>query len=145
MEPQVSRIEHYPEMADRLQAHIVETRDQVERIAQLLDRFNSKASIIKDMTTSLSGSMAAIGHSVFGDEVIKNSFANYAFEHFEIASYRSLIVMAEDGGYRDALPVLQQSLGEEEAMAEWIGQNLPMVTRRYSELYVREGAAEAKI
>jgi ferritin-like metal-binding protein YciE len=145
MEPQVSRIENYPEMADRLQAHIRETHGQIERIDQLLDMYNAKASMMKDMATSMSGGMAAIGHSLFNDEIIKNSFANYAFEHFEIAAYSSLITIAEDAGFRDATSFLQQNLREEQAMAEWIEGNLPMVTRRYMELYAREGSMEAKV
>jgi len=145
MEPQVARIENYPEMADRLREHIQETHGQIDRIDHLLDMFDAKASALKDMATSMSGGMAAIGHSLFGDEIIKNSFANYAFEHFEIASYKSLIMMAEDGGFRDATAFLNQNLREEQAMAEWIDQNLPMVTRRYAQLYVREGSSEAKV
>lgn len=34
---------------------------------------------------SMVGSMAAMGHSVAGDEILKNSFANFAFENYEIA------------------------------------------------------------
>jgi ferritin-like metal-binding protein YciE len=145
MEPQVRRIEHYPEVADRLQEHIRETHGQLDRINQLLDMFDEKASTLKDMATAMSGGMAAIGHSIFGDEIIKNSFANYAFEHFEIASYKSLIILAEDGGFGNAASPLQQTLREEQAMAEWIDQHLPQVTRRYADLYVREGSNEAKV
>lgn len=145
MEPQVRRIEHYPEVADRLREHIRETNGQIDRLDEILESFDSKASALKDMATSMTGGMAAIGHSVMGDEILKNSFANYAFEHFEIASYKSLIIMAEDGGFDRALPLLQTTLREEQMMAEWIEQHLPMVTRRYGELYVREGAAEAKV
>lgn len=145
MEPQVKRIENYPEMADRLQEHIRETHGQIERLDQLLDQFDSKASMMKDMATSMAGGMAAMGHTVMGDEVIKNSFANYAFENFEIAAYKSLIVMAEDGAFGHSTAFLQQNLREEQAMAEWIDQHLPMVTRRYAQLYVREGASEAKV
>src|SRR5579875_2111997 len=64
MEPQLKRIDNYPEIADRLQEHIRETHGQLERIDQLLDMYDAKASTLKDMTTSLAGGMAAIGHSV---------------------------------------------------------------------------------
>lgn len=145
MEPQVSRIQNYPEMADRLRLHIDETNQQIMRLDEILEGFDSKASALKDMATSMAGGAAAIGHSIMGDEVLKNSFANYAFEHFEIASYKSLIMMAEDGSFQRAIPLLQTSLREEQMMAEWIDQHLPTVTRRYAEIYVREGASEAKI
>jgi ferritin-like metal-binding protein YciE len=35
--------------------------------------------------------LAVIGHTIMPDEILKNHFANHAFENFEIASYTSLI------------------------------------------------------
>lgn len=145
MTPQVGRIEHYPEVADRLQAHIEETNGQIERLDEILAELGTSNSAMKDLGLSMSGSMAAIAHTVAGDEIVKNSFANYAFEHFEIAAYKSLLVMAEDGGFSQALPLLKRSLGEEQAMAQWIDDNLAMVTRRYADLYATQGASEAKV
>jgi ferritin-like metal-binding protein YciE len=145
MTPQVSRIENYPEVADRLRLHIDETNGQIARLDELLASFDTSGSALKDMGLSMSGTMAALAHSVAGDEIIKNSFANYAFEHFEIAAYKSLLVMAEDGGFANATPALKQSLGEEEDMARWIDEHLPVVTRRYASLYAEGGSMEAKV
>ena len=145
MTPQVARIENYPEVAERLQRHIEETNGQIARLDELLAGFDTSGSALKDMGLSLSGTMAAMAHSVAGDEIVKNSFANYAFEHFEIASYKSLLVMAEDGGFAQATPLLTQSLDEEIAMARWIDESLPMVTRRYATLYAEGGSGEAKV
>lgn len=145
MTPQVSRIENYPEVADRLRAHIEETNGQIARLDEILAGFDTSASAIKDLGLSMTGGMAAITHSMAGDEIVKNSFANYAFEHFEIAAYKSLLTMAEDGGFTNALPLLKQSLGEEQAMAEWIDQSLPVVTRRYATLYAEQGSSGAKV
>lgn len=145
MTPQVSRIENYPEVADRLRMHIDETNGQIARLDELLASFDTSGSALKDMGLSMSGSMAALAHSVAGDEIIKNSFANYAFEHFEIAAYKSLLVMAEDGGFTNTMSALKQSLGEEEAMAQWIDDHLPVVTRRYASLYAEGGSYEAKV
>ena len=145
MTPQVERIENYPEVADRLRAHIEETNGQIARLDEILASFETSGSTVKDLGLSLSGTMAALTHSVAGDEIVKNSFANYAFEHFEIAAYKSLLVMAEDGGFSNATPLLQQSLGEEQAMAQWIDGTLPVVTRRYAALYVEGGSGAAKV
>ncbi len=145
MTPQVSRIENYPEVADRLRLHIDETNAQITRLDEILAGFDTKGSALKDMGLSLSGGMAAIAHSVAGDEIVKNSFANYAFEHFEIAAYKSLLVLAEDGGFAQARPLLEQSLGEEQAMAQWIDEHLPVVTRRYATLYAEGGSSVAKV
>lgn len=145
MTPQVTRIQNYPEVADRLRLHIEETNGQIARLDEILAEFDSSGSALKDMGLSMSGSMAALAHTVAGDEIVKNSFANYAFEHFEIAAYKSLLVMAEDGGFAKAMPLLKQSLGEEEAMARWIDEHLPVVTRRYATLYAEGGSATAKV
>lgn len=145
MTPQVSRIENYPEVADRLRLHIDETHAQIARLDEILASFDTSGSTLKDAGLSLSGGMAAMAHSVAGDEIVKNSFANYAFEHFEIAAYKSLLVLAEDGGFAPARSLLEQSLGEEQAMAQWIDDNLPLVTRRYATLYAEGGSAAAKV
>jgi ferritin-like metal-binding protein YciE len=125
MTPQIARIEHYPEIADRLQAHIEETNAQIGRLDEILATFDTSGSVLKDAGLSFTGSMAAISHSVAGDEILKNSFANYAFEHFEIAAYKSL--------------------REEQSMAQWIDEALPMITRRYASLYADGGASTAKV
>jgi len=130
---QVERLENYPEMAARLNAHIEESKTQATRIEQILERHGSSESWLKDTGLSIMGNVAAIMHAPAQDEVIKNSLANYAFEHFEMASYRALMVMAEMAGDHEARPLLQQSLDEEIAMAEWAEQHLDPTVRRYVE------------
>lgn len=144
MEPQVSRLEHYPEVADKLRMHIDETHGQISRLEEILDGIDESHSGLKDAAMSLTGMLGAIGHSLAGDEILKNSFANYAFENFEIASYTSLITMAEDGGFGQAVPLLQETLRQERAMADWIDQQLPTITRRYVHLSADLGAREAR-
>lgn len=143
--PQIARLEHYPEVADRLCLHRDETDAQIVRLDEILAGFETSGSFLKDTALSMSGGMAAIGHSIAGDEILKNSFANYAFEHFEIASYTSLLTLAEDGGFTDTTALLQQSLGEEQSMAQWLGDALPRITRQYATLYTEQGAFTAKI
>jgi ferritin-like metal-binding protein YciE len=65
------------------------------------------------------------------DEILKNSFANFAFENFEIAAYKSLCQIAELTGHSAAIAPLQQSLQEEMAMAKWLDDNLAAVTSAY--------------
>jgi ferritin-like metal-binding protein YciE len=145
MTPQVSRIENYPEVADQLRLHIDETNAQIGRLDEILAGFDTSSSAFKDLGLSMSGGMAAIAHSVAGDEILKNSFANYAFEHFEIAAYKSLLTLAEDGGFGSASSLLQQSLSEEQRMASWLDEALPRITRRYADLYASEGSMGAKV
>ncbi|MBB4008495.1 ferritin-like domain-containing protein [Allorhizobium taibaishanense] len=143
MRPQVKRIENYPEVARRLELHITETEGQIARLDELLDRFGSDNSALKDMALSFTGSMAAMGHTMAGDEILKNSFANFAFEHFEIAAYKSLLVLAELGGHGQATAALQANLKEEESMARWLDDNLRGVTTRFAAL--KESGETAKV
>jgi len=134
MEPQVARLESYRDVAQHLKEHIQETQGQIERLEAILTSLGESSSGLKDVALSVVGSMAAMGHTVAGDEVLKNSLANFAFENYEIAAYSSLATLADAGGFSEARAGLIQSLSEEQAMAEWIGSNLPNVTLRFVKL-----------
>ncbi|MER8434922.1 ferritin-like domain-containing protein [Mesorhizobium caraganae] len=134
MKPQLSRIENYPEVAARLEEHIRETESQLARLDELLDAMDEDSSTIKDTALSMIGSLTAMGHAAAGDEIIKNSLANFAFENYEIAAYNSLLTIAEAGQFNKAMDLLQLNLNEEEAMADWLRENLPKVTLRFVEL-----------
>ena len=133
-ERQVERLENYPEMAARLRAHNAESKEQAERLATILARHETSPSAAKNAVSSVMGNVAAALHAPAPDEVLKNTFANFAFEHQEIAGYTSLIAMAETFGDTASIAALKQSLGEEQAMADWIGQQIVPTTQRYLQL-----------
>jgi ferritin-like metal-binding protein YciE len=128
IERQVERLENYPEMRTRMQHHLEESRTQAQRLDQLLVSLDTSASTLKDAALSFMGNVAAMMHAPASDEVMKNSLANYAFEHYEIAGYKSLIAIAETVGHTEAVSVLGESLAEEEAMAKWIDDHLKDTT-----------------
>jgi ferritin-like metal-binding protein YciE len=143
MKPQLSRIESYPEVAAKLEQHIRETEGQIARLEELLTSLAEDHSALKDMALSLSGSMAALGHTVAGDEIIKNSLANFAFENFEIAAYNSLLTLAEFGNFSAMTAPLQANLNEEIAMAKWLEDNLRPLTIKFASL--KQAGETAKI
>lgn len=143
MKPQVSWIENYPEVAAKLEQHIRETEGQIVRIEGVLAGLDEDHSSIKDMALAFTGAMAAMGHTIAGDEILKNSFANFPFENFEMAAYKSLLTVAEAGGYAAATSALQANLAEEKAMAQWLDDNLVSVTIRF--LSLREAGEKAKV
>ena len=65
------------------------------------------------------------------DEIVKASMGSYVFEAMEIAAYRSLIVAAEACGDQETKRVCEGILREEEAMAHWLDEHLPSITRKY--------------
>ncbi len=143
MSRQVERLTNYPEMEARLRQHIDETKGQQQRVAQILDSHGTDSSSIKDAMQALMGNMMAMGHSMAGDEILKNSFANYAFESFEIASYKSLIAMATTLGDQAAIPALEQNLREEVAMQEWLEKQIEPTTLKF--LSLEDGRGSGKI
>ncbi|KKC24668.1 hypothetical protein WP12_18215 [Sphingomonas sp. SRS2] len=134
MDRQIEHLANYADVEQQLRVHRGETEAQIERLERILDELGEDPSKLKYLAMAFTGNLAALGHSLASDEILKNSFANFAFENFEIASYSALIVMAEDAGYQTALPVLRQTLREEQAMAAWIEKTLPIVVRKYVSL-----------
>ena len=132
MKPQASRIENYPDVEAQLQKHIAETEGQIVRLDAILESLGEDKSSLKDMALSLAGTFAAVGHTVAPDEILKNSMANFAFENFEIAAYKSLIALAEASGNDAAVDDLEASLNEELDMAEWLDANIEAVTLQFA-------------
>jgi ferritin-like metal-binding protein YciE len=133
LERQVGRLENYPEMEARMRQHIEESREQARRLEDLLAQHDTSHSSVKDTMMSLVGNLAALGHTPAPDEVLKNTMANFAFEHYEIASYKSLLTLADLAGQDGARTALETSLREEEQMAAWIEEHIDATVRRYVE------------
>ena len=126
-----NRLEHYPELRARIEQHIEETKRQAELVRGCIERRGGSTSTVKDA----GGKLMAMGQAMSGmfatDEVMKGAIASYAFEAMEIASYRILVATAEAAGDAETKSVCERILQEEEAMADWLKQNLPHLTRHY--------------
>jgi ferritin-like metal-binding protein YciE len=131
---QAERLENYPEMKAKLQQHHAESEEQARRLESILSQHGTSSSSAKNTVTAVMGNVAAALHTPASDEVLKNTFANFAFEHQEIAAYTSLITMAKMIGDSTAVPLLAQSLAEEESMAEWIRGQIVPTTERFMQL-----------
>jgi ferritin-like metal-binding protein YciE len=143
MNRQIERLQRYPEMEQLLRQHVVETEEQIRRIDEILHSFGEDRSLLKDTVTQLMGNLAAIAHVPMADEILKDTFANHAFENFEIAAYTSLIAMAEATGHNQVVPALQQTLKEEQKTAQLIHDQIEPITRRY--LMLEQSGQSGKI
>ena len=131
LKAQASRIENYPKMKARVEQHLEETRGQQKLLEGCLERLGGSPSAVKDTM----GTMAAMGQGLAGmfasDEIVKGAMASYVFEHMEIASYTALIAAAKQAGDAETQRVCEQILAQEEAMAQWVLDNLPEVTQTF--------------
>jgi ferritin-like metal-binding protein YciE len=134
MDRQLEHLAQYAEVEARLRSHRGETEGQIQRLEQIFDMVGDSPSTVKDSIMNFAGNLAALGHTFAPDEILKNSFANYAFESFEVATYRSLITLAEQAGFTGAIPLLQETLREEEAMQAFAGEIVEVVTRKFVSL-----------
>jgi ferritin-like metal-binding protein YciE len=140
MERQSERVDQYPEVKSKVSAHLEETNEQLRRLESCLEACGESTSSVKDTTQSLAANMQAMMHALAGDEILKNTFANGAFENFEIAAYKSLLALCGAAGVASAKAPLEQSLKEEQRMASWIDSNVEKITMEYLQHQERQAA-----
>jgi ferritin-like metal-binding protein YciE len=116
----------------RLQLHLEETREQQNRLKQLISDVGGKnptkdkAQLPIPWTTKTMAKM--IGTMMTSAELeLKGAKEDAVIENAEIVLYDMLMQLVERMGIANAISVLDQSLSEEKAMAEWIRTNAPDV------------------
>lgn len=125
------RLEHYPDLRNRVVEHLDETRWQREQLEGCLARLGTGPSTVKDVTAKLMAFGESAVAMMASDEVVKGAMAGYVFEHMEIASYTVLIKAAEAAGDLQTRTVCEQILRQEVAMAEWMLEHLPAITTNF--------------
>jgi ferritin-like metal-binding protein YciE len=131
LQAQIGRVVDYPELRARLELHLQETRSQQRLIASCLERLGASPSVFKDFAGRAVALGQLIGTMASSDEVVKEVMACYAFEHMEIAAYTALIAAAEVVGDVQTRVICEQILPEEQAMAQWLLDHLPVVSAAY--------------
>src|SRR5947209_1731991 len=131
MERQSERLGDYPEVQTRVKQHLAETNQHLSRLEQCLQACGETSSTVKDTAQSLMANTMATAHALAGDEILKNTFANNAFENFEVAAYKSLLALCDSAGQQGLRPLLEANLKEDAAMAAWIDANVGKVTQAY--------------
>jgi ferritin-like metal-binding protein YciE len=130
LERQIERMGDYPQLQAKLREHLGETRQQLKRLEECLRKLDESPSTVKDTVMAFGSNMAAMAHAMAGDEVLKNTFANSALEHYEIAAYKSLMALSKAAGIGSE-SLLAQSLREEEEMASWVDEHVLGITNDY--------------
>jgi ferritin-like metal-binding protein YciE len=116
--PKLIKAAGTPELGEALQDHFAETEEHVERLEQVFSSLSEKSR--KKRCEGMEGIIAE------GDEMVaeqkKSSALDAAIiaagqkaEHYEIASYGTLIAWAKQMGHDEAVDLLEQTLEEEKA------------------------------
>ena len=138
-----------PEMLARVQEHVGETEEQIQRLRRAFEAIGEKA---KAETCEAAVGLKAEHDSFKKDENPSRQLLeafdlgnSLRVEHYEIAGYRSAIAVATAMGEREVAALLGESLREEEAMASFIERNSVRALRALGAgIDLATGAAEVQ-
>jgi ferritin-like metal-binding protein YciE len=139
-----SRLEHYPALKQRIDLHIEETREQQRMLQTVLARYDTDTSTFKDLTGKVMATVHGAASMFASDEVLKGGWMSYAFEHFEIATYTTLIAGAQALGDMESVRVFETILAQEQAMGDWLAEHLPETTKTYLAIAEQADSGTAK-
>lgn len=115
--PKMIKAAEHDELKEAFQAHLEETQGQIERLEKVFEMF--------DETPKSKKCKAMEGLVAEGKELIEENEGDAAMicaaqkiEHYEIASYGSLVSWARLLGEDEAADLLEETLGEEEQADE---------------------------
>lgn len=119
--PRLAKAAEAEELSAAFEAHLEETRGQVERIDQIAEILGIRIKRIK--CDAMEGLVEESKDVI--DQVKQGPLRDAALiggaqkaEHYEIAAYGTLCALARQLGYDKALPLLEASLEEEKATDE---------------------------
>lgn len=115
--PDMAEAAQNPRLKQAIQLHIGQTREQVQRVEQVAQQLGFDPSgVTCEATVGLikeaKEHLEEFGGSPSGDAAI--IACAQKVEHYEIANYGTVITWAELLGYEGVIPLLEQTLQEEE-------------------------------
>jgi ferritin-like metal-binding protein YciE len=128
---QSSRLEHHPELRQRIDQHLEETLCQQALLEGCLDRLGSSPSAMKDLTGRIAAFGQAVGGMTMTEEVVREAMSGYVFEQTELASYSALIAAARAVGDAETVQCCEQILPQELEMGRWLLDHLPDIVAAY--------------
>jgi len=116
--PKMARAATDPKLVEAFKAHLEETRGQIERIDAVVESIGMRLKRIK--CAAMEGLIEEASEEI--EEIEKGPVLDAALigaaqkvEHYEIASYGTLVALAKQLGFTEAAELLQATLEEEKA------------------------------
>jgi len=116
--PKMARAATDPKLIEAFKAHLEETRGQIERIDAVVESIGMRLKRIK--CAAMEGLIEEASEEI--EEIEKGPVLDAALigaaqkvEHYEIASYGTLVALAKQLGFTEAADLLQATLEEEKA------------------------------
>jgi ferritin-like metal-binding protein YciE len=141
-----------PEAKQQLKHHLEETKEQQERLRQLITNLGGKATknsarlLVPTAPKNISNALKR--STTPGEEELRGAKEDAMIENAEVVMYDMMIQLAQQMNVSDAIPALSQNLNEEREMADWLRANTPvMLSKLFPEIQSslaseREGQTE---
>lgn len=139
----IDRLDDYPAAKQRLQAHLGDKDNEMQRLEQILGDLGEKASSVQDSTMSMMGGMTGAMTAGLEDDILQTSMVTYGLASYEICAYEGMIELAQKAGQTRAVPLLKTCLEEERSMASWLHEHMGETLERYLELRSVKGRKAA--
>lgn len=122
-----------PKLKSMIEQHITESQQQVQNLEQVFELLGEKAEretcpAAKGLVTEAQHSMKEAQVDAIRDCLIGGAAAKV--EHYEMASYRGLIIGAQAMGQQEVVKLLRQNLQQEEKTAQLIEQSAPQLLQK---------------
>jgi ferritin-like metal-binding protein YciE len=123
--PKMAKAATHPELKQAFEAHLEETRGQVDRLDQVFETLDlakraKKCEAMEGLLEEARSTMEDIeDEQVLDVGMIVNA---QKVEHYEIAGYGSLVALAKQLGHADVAKLLHATLQEEKAADEKLNQ-----------------------
>lgn len=129
LENRVSQTQDHPEIQEKVQEHLEQTKHHAELVRQAIERHGGDVSTIKSSLAKGMGAVQGMASGMTNDSLVKAALSDYSAEHFEIASYRALAEAAEVMDDRETVAMAEEILQDEEEMAAFLEEQLPYIVR----------------
>lgn len=115
---------------DRLEHHLVETRQQRERIESCLESHGASPSGARQALASAGAGLKNMFDSMRGEQAGRDGRDGYVTEHVEIAAYELLERVAIAAGDPATAAVARRNCAEERDMAAFFETQWDVIARR---------------
>jgi ferritin-like metal-binding protein YciE len=123
--PKMAKSAQHPELRSAFEAHLEQTRGQVERLEQVFEQLDvakrgKRCEAMEGLIEEARANMEEIeDNSVLDVGMIISA---QKVEHYEIAGYGSLVALANQLGHKEVASLLEQTLNEEKEADKKLNQ-----------------------
>ena len=119
----------HPEVQQQLRRHLFETESHAQMIEDRLDQLGVNVSNFKATVAGMVGKAQGIMTGMPRYKLVQNAIADFATEHYEIATYTAILNLARRLEDIETMQLCREIMTDEEAMADWLESHLSQVVQ----------------